>query len=225
VTELGRPASAAVPVGVGTTFAYDGETLTIIEMATSAHGNQVLVEDRGGKRRYQLLLRELLASARVSFITADDGPRADDDIEVASVVLANLTKRQLAEVTEKAQHVREVLTGYTTGSAETALAGEPRPQYEPVLPLMHRYDAKALELGITGRTVRRWVAAYVEHGEAGLAGLLGTHPLGRTDPRWLAAAAEIMTENAAASRPNRKNVLLQTRARLDLTYGPGVVPM
>ena len=107
---LGRRASAAVRVGVGTTFAYDGETVTIIQMATSGHGNEVLVEDRGGKRCYRLSLRELLASGRASIITADDGPRADDDIEVAGVVLANLTQRQLAVVTVKAEHVREVLT-------------------------------------------------------------------------------------------------------------------
>jgi transposase InsO family protein len=216
---------AAVRVGVGTTFAYDGETVTIIQMATSGHGNEVLVEDRGGKRRYQLSLRELLASGRASIITADDGPRADDDIEVAGVVLANLTQRQLAVVTAKAEHVREVLTGYKSGSAETALPGEPRPEYAPVLPLACRYKAKAQEVGVTHRTVRRWVAAYREHGEAGLASLLRTNPLGRVDPRWLAAAAQIMTENAAASRPNKRNVLLQTRARLDLAYGLDVVPI
>ncbi len=220
----GQRASAAVRVGVGTTFAYDGETVTIIQMATSGHGNEVLVEDRGGKRRYQLSLRELMASGRASIITADDGPRADDDIEIASVVLANLTQRQLADVTEKAGHVREVLTGYKAGSAVTALPGEPSPQYAPALPLGCRYDAKAQELNVSNRTVRRWVAAYRDHGEAGLASLLRTSPLGRTDPRWLAVAAEVMTEYAALSRPNKKNIQLQTRARLDLTYGSGVVP-
>jgi transposase InsO family protein len=220
----GQRASAAVRVGVGTTFAYDGETVTIIEMATSGHGNEVLVEDRGGKRRYRLSLRELLASGQASVITADDGPRADDDIEIASVVLANLTARQLADVTEKAGHVREVLTGYKSGSAETALPGEPHPEYEPVLPLTWRYDAKAQELNTSNRTIRRWAAAYREHGEAGLASLLRTSPLGRTDPRWLATATEVMTEHAALSRPNKKNVMLQTRARLDLAYGSGVVP-
>jgi hypothetical protein len=45
----GRRGTAAVPVGVGTTFAYDGETVTIIKMAATGHGNAVVVEDRGGK--------------------------------------------------------------------------------------------------------------------------------------------------------------------------------
>ena len=220
---VGQRASAAVRVGVGTTLAYKGETITIIEMAPSGHGNALLVEDRGGKRRYWLSLREVLASGHASVITADDGPRADDDIEIAGVVLANLTARQLADVTEKSEHIREVLTGYKSGSAETALPGEPHQEYAPVLPLACRYDAKARALDVSDRTVRRWASAYLEHGEAGLASLLRTSPLGRTDPRWLAAAEEVMTEHAALSRPNKKSILLQTRARLDLTYGPDVV--
>jgi len=60
--------------GCGTTFAYDGETVTIVKMATSGHGNEVVVEDRGGARRYQLSMRELLASGRASIITIGDGP-------------------------------------------------------------------------------------------------------------------------------------------------------
>jgi len=220
----GRRGTAAVPVGVGTTFAYDGETVTIVEMAASGHGNAVVVEDRGGKRRYQLLLSELLSSGRASIITSSEGPRADDDIELAGVLLSNLSERQLAEVTDKADNVREVITGYRSGCAETARPGEPRPRYAPDLPLACRYEAKAKEVGRSVRTIQRWSAAYREHGEAGLAYLSATDPMGRTDPRWLATAKELMVENANSSRPNRKNIMLQTRARLDLTYGPGVVP-
>jgi hypothetical protein len=47
-----RRAAANVRVGVGTKFAYDGETVTILEMFPAGRGNEVLVEDRGGKRRY-----------------------------------------------------------------------------------------------------------------------------------------------------------------------------
>src|SRR5260370_37281367 len=114
-----RRGAAAVRVGVGTRFAYDGETVTVIEMFPAGHGNEVLVEDRGGKRRYWLALRELLASERTSIITDDVGPRSDDDIDTAGVVLANLTAQQLARVTGQAGHVLEVLTGYQSGSPET----------------------------------------------------------------------------------------------------------
>jgi hypothetical protein len=117
------PRRAAVPVGVGTRFAYNGELVTIVEMFPTADGNGVRVEDRGGKRQYWLSLHELLVSGRASILSTDSGPRSDDDVEIASVILDDLETRQLAQVAEKAAHVREVLTGFRSGSAEMAEPG------------------------------------------------------------------------------------------------------
>ena len=47
---------------------------------------------------------------------------------------------------ERAAHIREVLTGYRSGSPEMAEEGEPRPQYAPDRPLYERYADKAAEL-------------------------------------------------------------------------------
>ena len=58
-------------------------------------------------------------------------------------LLANLTDVELTAVCERAAHVREVLTGYRSGSPEDALAGEPRADYQPGTRLMDRYRAKA----------------------------------------------------------------------------------
>lgn len=215
---------AAVPLCAGTTFTYHGERVTVLRMEPTGYGNMILVEDRGGRRRYMLSLREVLASGEAVIITDGDGPAPDDDIDLAGVVLANLSRRQLAEVGEVADHVREVLTGYRSGCPQTAQPGEPRPEYAPVLPLGCRYAAKAKEVGRSERTIRRWAAAYRDHGEAGLAYLSRTDPMGRTDHRWMGTAAELMIENAPLSRPNEKNIILQTAARLDLVYGPGIVP-
>jgi hypothetical protein len=72
----GRPhGRASIPVGVGIRFAHDGEVVTIVELFPAGQRNQVLVEDRGGKRRYWLSLRELLASSGTSII--DHEPRAE----------------------------------------------------------------------------------------------------------------------------------------------------
>jgi hypothetical protein len=134
-----------IRVGVGTKFLYDGETLTIIEMFPAGRGNEVLVEDRGGKRRYWLALRELLASGRAMVLTHEAGPRSNDPIELASVILSSLDDAARAAVAERAGHVREVLTGYKCGSAELALPGEPRPEYAPQTQLNTRYNTKARE--------------------------------------------------------------------------------
>jgi hypothetical protein len=53
-------------------------------------------------------------------LAQDDGPHSDSDIEIASVVLANLDAQHLAKVTAMAEHVSEILTGYKSGSLEVA---------------------------------------------------------------------------------------------------------
>jgi hypothetical protein len=50
---------------------------------------------------------------------------------------------------------REVLSCYLSGAEEVAGPGEPRPEHAPVPPLMRRYGAKAAELGVSMRTVKR----------------------------------------------------------------------
>lgn len=214
---------AAVRVGVGTQFAYDGETLTVVEMFPAGRGNEVLVEDRGGARRYLMSLRELLASGRAAVLTSEDVTRSDDEVETAGAVLASLTVAARDELADRAAHVREVLTGYRSGTSELALLEEPRPQFRLSIGLMARYAAKAAELGISARQIQRWVRAYRDHGEAGLVSTLRTNAYGRTDVRWLETAEEVMAENALRSRPSRKNVVSQTAARLAIRHGDGVV--
>ena len=46
-------------------------------------------------------------------------------------LLAGLSGGEQSVVTERAGHVREVLTGYRSGTAEAARPGEPRPDYDP----------------------------------------------------------------------------------------------
>ena len=69
----------------------------------------------------------------------DDGPHSDTDIEIPSVVLANLDAQHLAKVTVMAEHVSEILTGYNSGSLEVAENDGPRPQYLPELQMGDRY--------------------------------------------------------------------------------------
>ena len=183
-----------------------------------------VVEDRGGKRHYWLSLRELLESGRTSILTTDEGPRSDDDIEIAIVVLDSLEPQQLSDVAAKAAHVRELLTGYKSGTPEITEDGEPRPQYQPTIPITERYAAKAKEVNREPRTVERWVAAYRDHGEAGLASVAQRKPEGRTDPRWIATAIEVIVENAQQSRPNRKNIFRQTEHGSQFNTAPESFP-
>ncbi|WP_240467660.1 TnsA-like heteromeric transposase endonuclease subunit [Streptomyces albus] len=226
----GHVTGAAVRVGVGTRLKYDGEVVVVEEMFGSATGNEVLVRDGPG-RRFRLSLREVLASGRAQVIAAGPGPQADDDRETASVLLAQLSDEELAAVRERAAHINEVLTGFRSGSDELAVPGEPRPQYATTVPKLQRYEAKATELDVSVRTIKRWVRAFLTDREAGLvrggpdhgSGDMGG--LGRADPRWVEMALEIMAEHGKDSKPTRGKVIRSVGPRLEARYGEGEVKL
>jgi hypothetical protein len=115
-----------------------------------------------------MAISELLASDRARVLSDGAGPLSNDPFDAPGVILANLSESERRGVLERAAHLREVLTGYRLGSAETAIVGEPRAQFDPRVALMRRYEAKAAELGVGLRTLRRWVNDFRQTGEAGL---------------------------------------------------------
>ncbi|MEV5312071.1 helix-turn-helix domain-containing protein [Streptomyces sp. NPDC052610] len=216
--------SAHGRVGVGTRFQYDGEVVEVVEMTATAAGNEVILRnDRGQVRR--LALKELLFSDRVQLIPEQTGPAATDVEQIASVVLSQLSPDERRGALERAEHVREVLTGYRSGSPELPREGEPRPAYAPGASLEDRYMAKAVELGVAARSVRRWVAQFREHGEAGLTSRKKRSLSWGTsvDDRWVETALEVMVEHTGHSRPSRTLVIARTRARVIARFGEGVI--
>ena len=91
------------------------------------------------------------------------------------------------------------------------------------MPEIDRYAAKATELGVAPRTIRRWAAAYQQRGVAGLASARVRYPR-QVDPRWSEAALAIMREHTQESKPSEKAVIYQTSKRLEICFGHGVVP-
>ncbi|MFD7765768.1 helix-turn-helix domain-containing protein [Streptomyces sp. NPDC059787] len=122
--------------------------------------------------------------------------------------------------------MKEVLTGYRSGSPELAADGEPRGEYAPAAPMEAKKTAKAAELGVTVRTIERWLAAFRDRGEAGLAPRKGhaNGPAASVDQRWVETALEVMVEHTDASRPSRTMVIERTRARVIARFGPEAVP-
>lgn len=214
-------------IGVGTRLIFDGELVKIIEWDVSTSPSAVVLRDGRGRMR-RAILAEVLADGRGRIITDGSGPDSTDDRDPATVVLASLGERERALVRERCAHVREVLTGFRSGDAESAQPGEPRQSYQPDLPLLSRYQAKATELSVTPRTVASWVSRYRSDGPAGLApgaAAPARNPLGRIDDRWTEMAIDVMAEYQQASKPSRTNVVERTRARILIKYGPDVVPI
>ena len=145
---------------IGSTVIYDGDTCTVLALAD----DRVTLQARSGTSR-SVRAASLLTAAGTKLVDPDArlGPVAG-----VGASLASLTDTELVALYGKAAHLRELLTGYRSGSPEDALPGEPRPAFAAGVPLMERYSAKAQELGVGVTTVRRWVRAFERDGEAGL---------------------------------------------------------
>ena len=200
----------------GARLIYDGDLVEVVEF----DGARVVVRNARTVGFATVTLGRLAAGARPA-----DSPAAPDEPPSPGVAWNGLTEAQRAAVSERAAHVREVLTGYRAGHAEAAAPGEPRPQYGPGQPLKARYQAKAEELGVGERTVERWAMAYRESGEAGL---VDTRMLrgkqSAVDPRWDEAVRLVLAGTTGDSTPTRSAVLRKAGARLDELHGAGVVP-
>jgi transposase InsO family protein len=195
----------------------------VVEIAATGAGTEVMVRDGRGRLR-RVSVRQLLLGGCGEFVATGGGPDLGDEGDPVSVVLGLLGVGQREELAERCAQVREVLTGYRSGSAHLAGPGEPRPQYAPGVSAIARYEAKAAELGVDRRTVQRWVAAFVREGEAGLAPRPErARAVGRVDERWIEVALEVMAEHADQSTPSRKIVIERTGARLAARFGTGAV--
>lgn len=219
--------SAAVRVGVGTRVRCDGEIMEIAEMHSGPTGLAAVLKNSRTRQLLTISVSELVPGGpRVQVLPDNIGPSSDDPFDIAGVVLANLTEPERHAVLERAAHLREVLTGYRSGNAETAIEGEPRAAFDPGVALMRRYEAKAEELGVGLRTLRRWVNDFHQNGEAGLVeSAPSASPTGRVDDRWVETALEIMVEHTDQSQPSQTMVIDRANARVTARFGSGVVKL
>jgi transposase InsO family protein len=206
-------------LSAGVSVVYDGQAWEVAELSPPG----VLLAGASGELR-RVSVSHLLAApgTRVSGIRGRDG--GSD----AGTVLSSLGDAELARLRERVAHVREVCTGYRHGSPDLALPGEPRPEYAPGTGKLQRYQAKAAELRVGVRTIRRWVAALEREGPAGLVDDRWRRyraPEGGADDRWLAMARTVLAELTDASTPTQDLVLARIAARLDAGHGAGVVPL
>jgi hypothetical protein len=138
--------NATAVITTGTRLAWDGEiwTVTGIEagrlVLRSARGKSVLADTAA-----------VLAdpSTRLPGTGDEPGP------EALGPLLDSLTGAERGELAVRLGHVRELLTGFASGAPAAAEPGEPRPGYDPALPLAARYQAKSAELGVSVRTLER----------------------------------------------------------------------
>src|SRR5262245_44141440 len=153
-----RMSAQALMLTPGARLIYDGDLVEVVEL----DGARVVVRNSRTAGFATVRFGRLVAGA-----TPADSPPAAGGPPSPGMAWTGLSDAQRAAVSERAGQIREVLTGYRAGHAESAAPGEPRPQYAPSQPLKARYQAKARELSVGERTVQRWAMAYRACGEAG----------------------------------------------------------
>ncbi|MCX4648044.1 DEAD/DEAH box helicase family protein [Streptomyces sp. NBC_01446] len=204
----------------GLPLSFDGAQFTVAEI----EGRRILLQQAGvtGTPRW----RQVDISILLSHPTTQNLVEAPEEETAAATVLDGLEEDEDDALTVKFRHVQEVLTGYQLGHPELALEGEPRPDFTSGSPMLHRYAAKALELGVGASTVRRWAAAVKRNGPAGL---VSERPVrnvrDRVDPRWVDAARAVLAGHVKSSRPVRNLILLEIEERLAEVHGRGTVPL
>lgn len=207
-----------IPLRAGLALSFQGEPFTVSEV----RGREVLLHQPGpdGVRWRLVDVAGLLADPTTELLV--DLPEEE---ESAAVALGLLDQAEEDEVTERFQHVQEVLSGYRLGSQDLAQEGEPRPDYAPGVLMMHRYQAKGRELGVGESTIRLWVTQVRKSGPAGLA--RSHRPRNkaqdRVDHRWLDTARTVLGHHTDASRPVRGLILLEIEERVKTEFGEGVV--
>lgn len=206
-------AGTVINLGPGSQLLFDGELVEVVEL----EGSRVTVRQARTQTFAVLGLAQLVAGVR-----SIEEPGEDD--ASAGPVLLGLTATQRRQLAERAGHVREMLTGYRSGSASRAQPGEPDPRFSAEMSLKDRYRAKAAQLGVGARTVERWAAEYRIAGEAGLVDRRDGPPQA-VDPRWNVAARVVLGEAVNASTPTRGSVLARIAARLEREHGAGAVAL
>ncbi|GMM97062.1 helix-turn-helix domain-containing protein [Microbacterium sp. MTN4-12] len=205
----------------GMDFVYDGEACTVAEIADGA----VIIRDRTGRHR-RLRMVDVLRPAAEGGKAHIPGHTRERDATPLGVLWADATDSAKARTMERADHVREVLTGYKSGTPQIPREGEPRLEYHPQHSLRQRTAAKATELGKGERTVRRWVAQYRESGEAGLMDYRSSqagNALTGFDPRWIATAQTVLDEQTPEAKVSKKIIIDRINARTERVHGPGTV--
>jgi len=219
---------AGVRVGTGTRFIYDGEVIEVVELHVVHGSPEVLAREVRTEVVRRVALNELMFSPRARLLSDSPAVARDcNDGVTAALAWSAAPESARREARERVAHVREVLTGYRSGTPLVAASGEPRACYLPHLTKGARVGAKAKQLNIGKRTLNRWISRYEKEGESGLLPKLSVEmaPVSRRFELFTQIALDIMREQVDQSRPTKDFVLRHTKARLVGTYGAGAVPM
>lgn len=192
------PDALALIIAIGSTVVHRGQNWKIESLS---QGKAVIT--RRSKMPVEMDLGELVAAQPQEHRTAAARRlRYAQSFTTFDMMPADVQ----SAAADRAGHIRELETGYRSGTAAVALAHEPRDEYNPSLvpQLGKRQSAKATELGISQRSVRAWCDEFRKGGETALTRQSRFRPrvsFPSVDPRLIAEVRAIVAEAKSETRP------------------------
>jgi len=197
---------------IGTCIQFDGEPWTVGGFI----GSSVQCRNHQGR----------MAIHDIAFLTSSEGFKVLDGgtLPAPNELVTfpdNIPEGALRQAETILGHLNEAECGYKSGNRETALPGEPHPEYEcDSSTLNQRMEAKSRQTGISTRTLWELKAAY-KH--SGIYALVDKRQLksGRdnaTDHRVISALHQVLAEHRDKSNVTRKRIMALTEQRVRDLY-------
>lgn len=207
--------SNTIILTIGTRVIHDHEEWTVCAIM----GAEVCLERRASPGLARVRTVSLLDPSG-PFEIADRAlveDRAANGQVPSDIAVHLIPEDQWERVQDRASHVREVLSGYKSGTEGAALPGEPRDEYAPQRSIMSKYQAKAAELRCSVPAVRNWVRRYLQDGVLGLADRRSqklVDPFQGCSPEWVDMARKVIRERTTESEITNENLLLIIEERV-----------
>ncbi|NYS18545.1 DDE-type integrase/transposase/recombinase [Streptomyces sp. SJ1-7] len=210
------PAERGAVLRPGDWITYDDGEHQVVALA----GTSVRLRSQSGAE--SVVLASLLMAAPDFSVTGTEPLPALEP----SGLLTAVPEPVLAAAKEWAGHVLEVNTGLPFGAGPGT---PPRPEYDPAVhPLVERARAKAVELGVSLRTVNEKRARYARQGLWGLVDqrlVRVSEPTGRADARLVSAIREVLDAETTGSTGTRSRLIRRVVKLVEAAHGEGVVPL
>lgn len=187
-----------VRLTIGAQFWMDGAAWTVHELVG---GSVVLIS---GERISRVSIKCLVTNATpLGVETGGTG----ECLPIAAA-LSSVPADVVRELETRAVHIRE-LSSASTAANRAVL-----------------FRSKAVELGVSVRTLQRWFAAYETSGVAGLLDARVSRPTRRSvHPLWDAACLAELRLYTNRSTPTKGAIVAAVALRLETEHGPGTVPI
>lgn len=211
--------SGSREIRVGGVVVFDGDRCVVDQIVDGA----VVLRDPRRRFRRVTISELLLSDVEGGRVRYPDSETSEQDDSGSNWDAASEEERERANT--RADHIREVLTGFRSGDPSIALPGEPHRSYLSDRKMSARLREKAAELGVGTRSLQRWVAAYRRAGEQGLvdrrAAAAASQALRSLDSRWVDAARRILDEQIGEPKVATRILIQRTNARVEHLHGLG----